>query len=166
MPLLESEIPNSLTNSVSGAWPRAAITVSTEVVNSEPSIGMGRGRPLASGSPSFIFTHSILASLPFSGKKRVGVVRNSIGIPSSSTAAVSSAEAGISLRERRYTIFTSSVPRRFAVLAQSTAVFPPPITAVFFPTSTFSPRFTARRNLIPSITPGSSSPSTLSLIPP
>jgi len=59
----------------SGFWPVAAITMSVFRVNSEPLMGMGRLRPLSSGSPSFIFTHSIAVTLPALRTIPMGAVR-------------------------------------------------------------------------------------------
>jgi len=101
VPILPRESPSSRTNSVSGTCPSASITVSTGIVNSDPFIGTGRGRPLSSVSPSSIFTHSIPESRPFSARNRVGIVRKSMVIPSCSISDTSADEAGISSRERR-----------------------------------------------------------------
>ena len=128
-------------------------------------MGTGLKRPLSSGSPSFIRMHSIADTLPFRQINRTGAPRYCILMPSCSAASTSAEMAGISARVRRYKIVTFSAPSRRAVLAESIAELPPPITVTFCPTSTFRPAFTSCRNVMLSVTPSESSPSTPSLVP-
>ena len=78
-------------------------------------------------------------------------------IPGTLFVATSQGLAGISSRVLLYTIVTSSYPTRLATLAQSTAVFPPPIIiSLPFDSGRF-PRLISLRNVKPSITPVNSS---------
>ena len=56
-----------------------------------------------------------------------------IGIPSSKASSNSQSEAFISDLGLLTVTLTSSAPNLIAVLQQSIAVFPPPITITFFP---------------------------------
>ncbi len=85
----------------SGAWPTAAITVSASMKVSEPSIGMGRRRPLSSGSPSFIWIHCNPDTFQPSVTIRVGLTRKLILTPSARVWSYSTSVTGISARERR-----------------------------------------------------------------
>ena len=58
-----------------GACPTADITTSASSEKVEPSIGIGLRRPVSSGSPSFIRTHSIPLTFPFSPIIFFGAVR-------------------------------------------------------------------------------------------
>jgi hypothetical protein len=53
----------------------ALMTISTATVVSEPFTGMGRRRPLPSGSPSFIRMTSSCCTLPLSLRTLTGAVR-------------------------------------------------------------------------------------------
>ena len=61
-----------------------------------PSTGTGRGLPLSSGAPSSMRRHSIPERRPFFAINRFGAARKSSLDPFASTAATSSARAGIS----------------------------------------------------------------------
>ena len=63
----------------------------------------------------------------------LGEVFSRIGIPSSIASSISQSEAFISSKGLLTVTFTSSAPNLMAVLQQSIAVFPPPITTTFFP---------------------------------
>ena len=92
-----SLVPSSL-----GNWPMAAMTWSHSTTNSEPSIGTGRRRPEASGSPSSMRCISMpVTLLSASAMHRTGAHRSSSLTPSSSASSTSVTCAGISLRERR-----------------------------------------------------------------
>ncbi len=68
-----------------GVWPMAMTTVSTSILNSDPSMGMGRLRPESSGSPSRIRMHSICLTKPRSSPMNLtGLVRSLKMTPSSS----------------------------------------------------------------------------------
>ena len=157
-------VPNRVYSSLSGSiswftrWPIAMITVSTSMVNSEPSIGTGRLRPLSSGSPSSIRMHSMPVTFPFWERTLTGFTSILIAMPSTSASSTSVLSAGISVRERRYTMATSLAPMRLATLAASIAALPPPITATRFPILTFSPEFARCRKLRAFSTPSASSP--------
>ncbi len=70
---------------IAGACATAATIVSAAITNSEPGAGMGRRRPLASGSPSSIWIHSIAFTLPSSSPMtRTGFVRIMSLMPSCS----------------------------------------------------------------------------------
>ena len=79
----------------------AAMTASTDRVNSDPLTGTGRFRPLLSKSPSFIRSQLIPVTLPSVETIFSGATRYSILIPSCSAASISSAAAGMSWRRRR-----------------------------------------------------------------
>ena len=93
---LKVQAHSSVRQAQSDSWPMAGITVSTSITNSEPGIGSGRRRPLSSGSPSCILTHSMLLTRPFSAMIRTGLVRVMISIPSSRHSSISAGSAGIS----------------------------------------------------------------------
>lgn len=57
-------------------------------------------------------------------------------------------------------------PTRTAVLATSTATFPPPITTVSPASLSAEPSLISRRKLTPAQTPSASSPGTLTDLPP
>ncbi|VVB66798.1 Uncharacterised protein [uncultured archaeon] len=85
-----------------GVVPTAIMTVSTSTMCSEPFFTLGLLRPLASGSPSSIFTASMALTMPRSSPKNlVGFVRKSNMMPSSWAFSTSSSRAGISSLERR-----------------------------------------------------------------
>ncbi len=136
----------------------AAITVSTGIVNSDPSMGMGLRLPPASNSPRDMRTHSIAWTLPAFSMMLFGATRVCIFTPSFSASAISSSYAGISSFSRRYSTKTSLAPILRADLAASIATFPPPITATFPSTFTAFPRFRLRRKVMPSRTPSAPSP--------
>ena len=116
--------------------PAATTSMSMSMTNSLPSTAVGRRRPLASGSPSSMRTHSTPDTQPFSSPRmRVGFVSSWKRMPSCSAWCTSSARAGISSRPRRYTTVTSA-PRRLAVRAASMATLPPPTTTHFLPAYT------------------------------
>ena len=116
-----------------GDTPTATITWSVSTVRVLPSIGFGLLLPLASGSPSSITCSTALHTAPFlSAMYSIGLCRLRKFIPSSLACLTSSSLAGISASERLYTIVTSA-PSLFAVLQESIAVFPPPITSTFLP---------------------------------
>ena len=82
--------------------PMATTTRSQSIVNSEPSILIGRRRPLLSGSPSSIFTHRRPVTHRFSSPMTsTGAVRKSNTTPSSIAWWTSSLRAGSSSAERR-----------------------------------------------------------------
>ena len=144
---------------ISTTWPIAMNTLSTSMVNSEPRIGMGRLRPLSSGSPSSILTHSIPVSVPSLPRNRVGVTRYARLTPSCSVSSISHfGSAGISALERRYMMVTSCAPRRNAERAVSRAAFPPPTTTTLLPNRVSLPRFMSRKKSTACHTPSKSSP--------
>ena len=146
-------------NPASGAWPIAAITISTGNANSLPGIGSGLLLPLASGSPSLFLIHSKAITLDFlSPDISIGVVRYSIFIASSSARLTSSSPAGISFNVLLYIIKTSLAPNLRDDLAQSIAVNPPPTTATLDGTFFCFPRLISFMYVIPCTTPFRSSP--------
>src|SRR4030042_1421536 len=123
--------------------------------------------PPRRGPPTAIRKPLIPDTLPSFVSTATGAVSNSSPIPSRRASSISQSLAGISSRERRYTITTSRAPNRKAVRAASTAVFPPPITATRSPTTgdrfEICPRspakLTACKKGTPWYTPKASSPS-------
>ncbi len=92
-----SVVPSSL-----GYWPIAAMIWSHSTTNSLPSIGTGRRRPEASGSPSSMRSISMpVTLLAGSVMTRTGAQSSSSLTPSSSASSTSVWWAGISLRDRR-----------------------------------------------------------------
>ena len=90
---------------------------------------------VSSGLPSIIF---LAVKTPFSCFTGAASSKNST--PSPTAMASSSSSAGMYFLVRLYTIVTFSTPQTlFAALAASMAVFPPPMTATFFPMFIFSP---------------------------
>ena len=85
----------------SASCPRAVITASTSIVNSEPGTGSGLRRPLSSGSVKRSFYTFDGFTRPFSPMNRTGCVRVCMGIPSSWHSSISSGLEGISSRPRR-----------------------------------------------------------------
>ena len=86
------------TKARSAAWPIAGTMLSQAMVNSDPFTGMGRRRPLASGSPSSIRDALDTRDLPvFAERYGPARTRNSILIPSSRASSISSGAAGISV---------------------------------------------------------------------
>ncbi len=79
----------------------AAITLSQARVVSEPGLGTGRRRPLASGSPNSMVMYSRAVSLPSWPISLVGAARKWKWTPSFSASSTSMSLAGISERERR-----------------------------------------------------------------
>ncbi|MBA7710475.1 hypothetical protein ES703_119418 [subsurface metagenome] len=84
----------------SGLCPTATMAVSASTRNSDPSMGIGRRRPLLSGSPNLMRMHSTPVILPFWPIILTGATRYSISTPSSCASATSSGLAGISSRLR------------------------------------------------------------------
>ena len=116
-----------------GEVPIAMIIQSTSKTKLLSFISTGRLRPLSSGSPNSIDTHSIPLTQPFSSPStRTGLVNNLKIIPSSCACSTSSLRAGNSSMLRRYTMVTSSTPRRFAQRAASIATLPPPTMTARF----------------------------------
>ena len=116
-----------------GDVPRAMMTVSVGISNSEPGMGTGLRRPLSSGSPSSIRMHFRARTQPFSSPSTsTGLVSMSKMMPSCMAWWTSSRRAGSSASVRRYTMWTSA-PRRSAVRAASMATLPPPTTHTFLP---------------------------------
>ena len=88
--------------SSSGNWPMALMIWSHSTTNSESSMGTGRRRPEASGSPSSMRIISMPCTLPASSvSTRTGATCRTRRTPSSSASSTSVWWAGISLRERR-----------------------------------------------------------------
>ena len=105
-----------------GPWPIAITTMSTSSTYSLPAIATGLRRPLASASPSSILIHFRPLTQPFSSPRiATGLFSRRSSMPSSLAWPISSLRAGISSSLRRYTIYTCSAPRRFAVRAASIA---------------------------------------------
>ena len=91
--------PSSFANGrVLGLSPTASTAMSAGRVTPDPSTGTGRRRPLASGSPSFMESHSTATSFPFSPRNRFGVRSSWSSTPSSRAAWISKSWAGISAR--------------------------------------------------------------------
>ena len=149
------------------SWPTAEKAKAHGTSNSEPFTGRGLRRPLPSGSPSSMRTHRIPASRPVAASRIASTGATSIvrRTPSCSAASTSSWKAGISVRDRRYRIQTSSAPQRTAVRAASTAEFPPPTTTTF-PCRCLGPcsSVSLRKSRADSI-PRASSPGTPSFLP-
>ena len=96
-------------------------------------VSTGERRPDSSGSPSSIIASTACFTAPFSSAiYSTGLWRVLNSIPSSFACLTSSARAGSSASERRYTSVTFA-PRRFAVRHESIAVLPPPTTSTFLP---------------------------------
>ena len=142
----------------STSWPIASTMVSAGVKYSEPAMGSGRRRPLASGSPSRMRWLTMPTARPASMRTSTGALSRSSLTPSTSASWISCGAAGISARERRYIIVTSAAPKRRAVRTASAAEKPPPTTTTFWPSSTRSPRPTRARKSITDSTLGASSP--------
>ena len=143
----------------SASKPRAFITMSAFIVSSLPSITSGDLLPEASGSPNLILL--IKTSSTFSVPlKSLGLDNQTNSIPSSSAFVTSLADPGIFSLSLLYKHDTFLAFWRIAVLTQSIAVSPPPITTTFFPSqfkfplskfSTLSPKpflFDAVKNSI------------------
>jgi len=81
--------------------PIASTTKSTSCKYSEPSIGIGFLRPLASAASNCIFTNFTCLTLPFSPINATGFLNKSSFTPSSSASSISGVKQGISLRLRR-----------------------------------------------------------------
>ena len=150
--------PNN-TGKFSGSKPRALITRSALISNSESFSSIGFLLPLSSGSPSFIFEALTFSTLL--------VPTNSFGFdsqinstPSSSAFKTSRADPGMFSLSLLYKHLTELAFCLTEVLTQSIAVSPPPITTISFPSafkiplsnnSTLSPRpflFEAIKNSI------------------
>ena len=85
-----------------GDVPRDMMTISTSSTNSLPSMGIGRRRPDASGSPSSILMHFMPHTRPSSPPRiSVGLVSVRNSMPSSFAWCCSSSLAGISASPRR-----------------------------------------------------------------
>ena len=80
-------------------------------------------------------------------------------IPSSCACVISSSSAVIASLASRQARWISSAPRRFAVLAQSNATFPPPRTMILLPMPVSFPILAFLRKSAFKIVPGSSLPS-------
>ena len=72
-------------------------------------------------------------TLPPATSTATGAVNNCNAIPSRSASSISQALAGISSRERRYTITTSSAPKTKRRARRVNRRVPPPITITRFP---------------------------------
>ena len=85
-----------------GEVPSAMMTASASILNSLPSMGTGRRRPEASGSPSSMRMQVMDWTWPFSSPSmEMGLVSRSKMMPSSLAWWTSSARAGSSASERR-----------------------------------------------------------------
>ncbi|MPM95642.1 hypothetical protein SDC9_142797 [bioreactor metagenome] len=145
--------------------PMVTSTCSAGITTVSVSSYLGEKRPSASNTLTQRL-NSTPVTLPFSTRMRLGPQLFWMAMRSPSASSISSAEAGISLRDSRQTMLTSSAPLRTAVRATSTATLPPPMTTVLPESTAGSPAFTRRRNSMPEMTPSASSPTTPSLRPP
>ncbi|MNY53055.1 hypothetical protein D3C86_1887810 [compost metagenome] len=66
-----------------GLWPMAIMTVSSSMAKTLSAFSTGLRRPLASGSPSSISTHSMPVTQPFSPVIRTGLTKSLKWMPSS-----------------------------------------------------------------------------------
>jgi hypothetical protein len=100
--LLSFKPGTSLVNNLFALVPKAGITISVCIINSEPGIGTGRLLPEESGSPNSIFIHFIAFTQPFSLPTiSTGFVSKLKIIPSSFALLISSIRAGISAYDLR-----------------------------------------------------------------
>ncbi len=79
-------------------------------------------------------THSSPITRPSFTTTLTGCVKNRNSTPSRRMNSISCLYALTSCSDRRYTIVTCSAPSRFAIVAQSIAVFPAPTTITRLPT--------------------------------
>ena len=157
LPFLSRPMPGAASAGRFTYWPVAVMMVSAGKVNSEPSTGYGRLRPLASGSPRRIST-ALTASPSAVFSISTGAERRSSSTPSATASSISSRFAGISSRPLLYITVTDSAPSLSAVRAASMAVLPPPTTITERPGLRLLPVAVSRRNPMPLTTPSSSSP--------
>ena len=100
-PRLISKLEVDGRNVLSAAWLTAGMTVSALTTNSEPGMGTGARRPVASGSPSLLRMKRTPVSLPSSPISSTGLARNSMRTPSRSVSPSSSSSTTSSERVRR-----------------------------------------------------------------
>ena len=113
-------------NDTSTACPTAIMTWSTKM---HSFLSLNSGQKLPSSSNTQVHsTTSRLVTFPSSLTIRSGPHDGRISIPSALASSSSHGLAGISSMHSRQAIFTSVAPQRRAVIATSTATFPPPIT--------------------------------------
>ena len=141
-------------------------TWSQGTVNNSSSSYFGENR-LFSSRTEIHFLNTTAVTLPFSVRISFGPQELFTTMPSSSASVTSSSAAGIISLDSRQNMDTSEDPVRSAVLATSTATFPPPITTVLpdnFTPSSF--KLTRRKKSTPVSTPTASSPGTPVIRPP